>query len=86
MGTSDNGTLVTLDACYGEGRHVVGSRDVTWDDLKDSDLMSGWSGITVNATVNSPEAVLELRGLRTSGGCELYLGHILVEQRVDESN
>ena len=24
-GTSDNGTLVTLDACYGEGRHIVGA-------------------------------------------------------------
>jgi len=58
---------------------------VTWDDLEDSVLMSGWYAITVNVTVNSPETVLELRGLHTSGGCELYLGHIFLEQRLDEN-
>jgi hypothetical protein len=58
---------------------------VTWGDLNGSGLMSGWSAITINATVSSPEAVVELRGLQTSGGCDLYLGHILVESRVGES-
>ena len=44
-------------------------------------LRNGWSIITLNVTLNNPEALLEFRGMKASTSHTIYLGMILVEPR-----
>ena len=76
-----NDTVIRLDICYDSGKHILAYHDVTQIELEDSRLRNGWSIITLNVTLNNPEALLEFRGMEASTRHTIYLGMILVEPR-----
>ncbi|EMR73208.1 putative membrane protein (DUF2079) [Thaumarchaeota archaeon SCGC AB-539-E09] len=76
-----NDPVIRLDVCYDSGRHILTYHDITQSELDGSRLRNGWSFITMNFTLNNPEALLEFRGMETSTSYTIYLGMILVEPR-----
>jgi len=71
--------LITLDACHEDGRRFLYSKEAYVDDLDQGGLGWSWSRVSFLFSVTTSEETIELRGIQPAAGCNLSLGHILLE-------